>query len=233
MAEKMHLDNIKYISELFNSGKISELETNIIQSQNSAKKLRAKLEEKIASFNEKEKQEAIVEEPVKVEEAKGATFESVKEVEALEEAVETVSVIEREAETKETVTKTEQAPIEKPAEKTLPSFIVRRKEFVPSPQKEFSPKKEFKPYESGNNRPPRQDRGDKDKQPRNDFNKGGFNKKPQSMAPVVAPEIIPNSDKRGFNNKKKANNDRQYEEKHTVNAVRIHYLISGDTVFGL
>ncbi|MBR1983593.1 MAG: translation initiation factor IF-2, partial [Clostridia bacterium] len=88
----------------------------------------------------------------------------------------------------------------------LPSFIVKRNEYVPEKNKE-------RPATQGqNNRYNKEQNSQRPQKP--EFNKGGFNKKPQ--ATYVAPEIIPTGDKRS-QNKKKGGNEKQYEDKHTLN----------------
>lgn len=227
MAEKAtRNENIKKVREhLSKDGKLGELKDLITSSFTSVESLRKNLEAKIKAFNEEEKQKALAKE--QEEKAK----EVVEKVEPIETPKEEVSVVTPQPvvqptkeEVKEEVKETKEEPkkeIETPKEeapKKRPSFIVRHEsvEEVKKPEKKntFAPKSNQK----GNTFVPRD----------NANRQGGFNKGGQTQAGnkptfkkpketyVTPPIIETTNDKRNFN-KKKQQNDKQYEEKRVVN----------------
>ncbi len=234
--KEIHFENIKVISELISSGKLNELGANISSFEKTVKGLKNSLENKLSEIIEVSKQaETVVEEKVEqavekqlpekdevvevqpnkatktaVEETPEQTVIEAQPVEKepIEEKAEKVENIEKPEEKAEKPQKAEESP---KASKPLPSFIVRRNEFVPNDKpKEFKPQRnEFKPNKDrpANSFAPKSDRQGAGK-PRAD--KGG--------AQYVAPAIIPQSnDKRSFNNKKNKGGERNYEEKATLN----------------
>ena len=234
MAEKkeMHLTNIKLVSELFGSGKLTELENGSVSIEKSVKTLKSVLEEKFAEFKAaaeeteraeesaaKAEAEVTPAEPVSTEvsepkepvsekplpEEKEA--EPVKEEKAAEEKIPEPKEPEKAAEPAPApAEKKEEKPEEKKtAAKPLPSYIVRRNEFVPESKPERPARKEYRPAAGS------QTGGFNRSKP--DF-KPGF-KKPQGQT-YVAPAVIPGADKRG-GAKKKTSGEKSYEEKHSLN----------------
>ena len=219
MAEKkeMHIENIKVINELLSSGKLNGLGADFIELEKSVKSLKSSLEQKLASLIQAEKvapktqEEAVIE--VKEEVLQPA--KTVEVVEKTEEKVEpekeTTEVVSEKVEEKpkeeKVEVKEEKKVEEKPASKPLPSFIVKRNEFVPEKNKE-------RPVSQGQNNRYSREQNSNQRPQKPEFNKGNFNKKPQ--ATYVAPEIIPTGDKRN-QNKKKGGNEKQYEDKHAIN----------------
>ena len=216
MAEKkeMRIENIKVINELLSSGKLNGLGAEFTDLEKKVKSLKSSLEQKLASFIEagKEASKPQEEATIEVQEEVLQPIETVEvverdiEVETEKEQVEVVSEKVEEKPKEEKVEVKEEIKEEKPASKPLPSFIVKRNEYVPEKNKE-------RPATQGqNNRYNKEQNSQRPQKP--EFNKGGFNKKPQ--ATYVAPEIIPTGDKRS-QNKKKGGNEKQYEDKHTLN----------------
>lgn len=237
MAEKkeMHLTNIKLVSELFSSGKLTELENSSVSIEKSVKTLKSVLEEKFAEYKaaaeeteraietaESAEPEATPVETVSPEtpEVKATEIEKaapekkepekeadpIKEEKAAEEKTPEKKETESEAKpapaTEEK--KEEKAEEKKPATKPLPSYIVRRNEFVPESKPERPARKEFRPAANG---------AGGFNRPKPDF-KPGF-KKPQGQT-YVAPAVIPGAEKRGAA-KKKTSGEKSYEEKHSLN----------------
>lgn len=242
MAEKkeMHLTNIKLVSELFSSGKITELENGFSSVEQKVKTLKAVLEEKFAEYKnaaaeaeaksteenfvepdtvsdlteetipESTKTEAVESEVSEKKEGKKAdkkVSEPVKDEKTEETPPETPATADKPAassETKQDAKKEEKPEENKPAKKPLPSYIVRRNEFVPENKPERTARKEFRPAQSGTGA----------------FNRAKPEFKPnfkKAQAPTyVAPAVIPGADKRG-GSKKKTSGEKSYEEKHTVN----------------
>ena len=217
MAEKkeMRIENIKIINELLSSGKLNGLGADFTELEKKVKSLKSSLEQKLASLIEAEK---VVPEPVEevAEKAQEVVAEPIETVEVKEEKKEEIpEVKEEKAEEKpvevkveEKVEVKEEKKEEKPASKPLPSFIVKRNEYVPEKKQERPANKEqnnrFGKEQNSNQRPQKPE-----------FNKGGFNKKPQ--ATYVAPEIIPTGNDKRAQNKKKGGNEKQYEDKHVIN----------------
>ncbi|HCH73780.1 MAG TPA: translation initiation factor IF-2 [Clostridiales bacterium] len=229
MAEKkeMHLTNIKLVSELFSSGKLTELENSSVSIEKSVKTLKSVLEEKFAEYKaaaeeteraietaESAEPEATPVETVSPEIEKAAPEKKEPEKEA-EPIKEEKAAEEKTPEKKETESEAKPAPAteekkeekaeeKKPATKPLPSYIVRRNEFVPESKPERPARKEFRPAANG---------AGGFNRPKPDF-KPGF-KKPQGQT-YVAPAVIPGADKRGAA-KKKTSGEKSYEEKHSLN----------------
>ena len=234
MAEKkeMHLTNIKLVSELFSSGKLTELENSSVSIEKSVKTLKSVLEEKFAEYKaaaeeseraiETAEPEATPVETVspetpevkapEIEKAAPEKKETKKEAEPIKEEK---AAEEKTPEKKETESEAKPAPAteekkeekaeeKKPATKPLPSYIVRRNEFVPESKPERPARKEFRPAANG---------AGGFNRPKPDF-KPGF-KKPQGQT-YVAPAVIPGTDKRGAA-KKKTSGEKSYEEKHSLN----------------
>lgn len=234
MAEKkeMHLTNIKLVSELFSSGKLTELENSSVSIEKSVKTLKSVLEEKFAEYKaaaeeteraiETAEPEATPVETVspetpevkapEIEKAAPEKKETKKEAEPIKEEK---AAEEKTPEKKETESEAKPAPAteekkeekaeeKKPATKPLPSYIVRRNEFVPESKPERPARKEFRPAANG---------AGGFNRPKPDF-KPGF-KKPQGQT-YVAPAVIPGADKRGAA-KKKTSGEKSYEEKHSLN----------------
>lgn len=237
MAEKkeMHLTNIKLVSELFSSGKLTELENSSVSIEKSVKTLKSVLEEKFAEYKaaaeeteraietaESAEPEATPDETVspetpevkapEIEKAAPEKKEPEKEAEPIKEEK---AAEEKTPEKKETESEAKPAPAteekkeekaeeKKPATKPLPSYIVRRNEFVPESKPERPARKEFRPAANG---------AGGFNRPKPDF-KPGF-KKPQGQT-YVAPAVIPGADKRGAA-KKKTSGEKSYEEKHSLN----------------
>ncbi len=237
MAEKkeMHLTNIKLVSELFSSGKLTELENSSVSIEKSVKTLKSVLEEKFAEYKaaaeeteraietaESAEPEATPVETVspetpevkapEIEKAAPEKKEPEKEAEPIKEEK---AAEEKTPEKKETESEAKPAPAteekkeekaeeKKPATKPLPSYIVRRNEFVPESKPERPARKEFRPAANG---------AGGFNRPKPDF-KPGF-KKPQGQT-YVAPAVIPGADKRGAA-KKKTSGEKSYEEKHSLN----------------
>lgn len=237
MAEKkeMHLTNIKLVSELFSSGKLTELENSSVFIEKSVKTLKSVLEEKFAEYKaaaeeteraietaESAEPEATPVETVspetpevkapEIEKAAPEKKEPEKEAEPIKEEK---AAEEKTPEKKETESEAKPAPAteekkeekaeeKKPATKPLPSYIVRRNEFVPESKPERPARKEFRPAANG---------AGGFNRPKPDF-KPGF-KKPQGQT-YVAPAVIPGADKRGAA-KKKTSGEKSYEEKHSLN----------------
>ena len=216
MAEKkeMRLENIKAINELLSTGKISELSTTLSDLERRVKSIKTSFDKKLTEIVEKA---SVVE--TKVEEIKIEEVKPVEEVKVEEGRVEETKtevdkkpevVVEEKPEIKE-----QPVEIKKPAEevkpvekvegkKPLPSFIVKRNEFVPEKNKE-------RPQQNPKQARPQVENTRREKPEFN--NKNNF-KKPQ--ATYVAPEIIPSNDKRS-QGKKKAVSEKQYEDRHAVN----------------
>lgn len=237
MAEKkeMHQDNIKKLNELLSTGKIGALGIELTQMEASAKKFKTQVENKIAEFVKVE--EPPKNEEVKTEEVEKTVKPTEKAVEKTEETSETVveAKTEEKPEKKKTAkkikedqpseqkaeeVKTEVAKQEepKPEKKPLPSFIVRRNEYVPGEQK----KTEGRPngFDRNGNRPkfdrPRNGEG---KPFQKSFGEGkpNFNKN-KNLGTYIAPPVVVGNDKRNsYNNKKKQNVEKSYEEKHVIN----------------
>ncbi len=237
MAEKkeMHLTNIKLVSELFSSGKLTELENSSVSIEKSVKTLKSVLEEKFAEYKaaaeeteraietaESAEPEATPVETVspetpevkapEIEKAAPEKKEPEKEAEPIKEEK---AAEEKTPEKKETESEAKPAPAteekkeekaeeKKPATKPLPSYIVRRNEFVPESKPERPARKEFRPAANG---------AGGFNRPKPDF-KPGF-KKPQGQT-YVAPAVIPGAEKRGAA-KKKTSGEKSYEEKHSLN----------------
>lgn len=234
MAEKkeMHLTNIKLVSELFSSGKLTELENSSVSIEKSVKTLKSVLEEKFAEYKaaaeeseraiETAEPEATPVETVspetpevkapEIEKAAPEKKETKKEAEPIKEEK---AAEEKTPEKKETESEAKPAPAteekkeekaeeKKPATKPLPSYIVRRNEFVPESKPERPARKEFRPAANG---------AGGFNRPKPDF-KPGF-KKPQGQT-YVAPAVIPGAEKRGAA-KKKTSGEKSYEEKHSLN----------------
>lgn len=237
MAEKkeMHLTNIKLVSELFSSGKLTELENSSVSIEKSVKTLKSVLEEKFAEYKAAaEETERAIEtaesaEPeatpvetvspetpeVKAPEIERAAPEKKEPEKEAEPIKEEKAAEEKTPEKKETESEAKPAPAteekkeekaeeKKPATKPLPSYIVRRNEFVPESKPERPARKEFRPAANG---------AGGFNRPKPDF-KPGF-KKPQGQT-YVAPAVIPGADKRGAA-KKKTSGEKSYEEKHSLN----------------
>ena len=239
MAEKkeMHIDNIKKASVLIKDGTLDTLIKENGDFEKQLKGVKLALEEKLKGLEtaRKEKEALLEKEPVPAPEVK-ETKPNEKQVEEkepvkVEEEKEIVKVPEKKVEevAKET-------PETKPAPETpkveekegevkrefvpeRPSFIVRREG---APVRTERPSRDEKKPFNRDARPQGQRR--EFVRPNDGFNrpsKPEFNrqggKKPQG-ATFVAPAIIPtaNNDKRSFA-KKKPGNDKQYEEKHTIN----------------
>lgn len=237
MAEKkeMHLTNIKLVSELFSSGKLTELENSSVSIEKSVKTLKSVLEEKFAEYKaaaeeteraietaESAEPEATPVETVspetpevkapEIEKAAPEKKEPEKEAEPIKEEK---AAEEKTPEKKETESEAKPAPAteekkeekaeeKKPATKPLPSYIVRRNEFVPESKPERPARKEFRPAANG---------AGGFNRPKPDF-KPGF-KKPQGQT-YVAPAVIPGAEKRSAA-KKKTSGEKSYEEKHSLN----------------
>ncbi len=224
--KEMHLENIKVISELLSSGKLNDFSSQVTSFEKTVKGLKGALEQKLTEIVEAERQKSVEVEvkevqpqvetsPVSqvVEEVKPKKSTKNQEVveQKAEQVVEETPVTPSET-VKEEPIKPEVKNEEKPqANKPLPSFIVRRNEFVPSENKpkEFKPQRnEFKPNKERGAFAPKGERP--------------MGSKPRAERPnapaYVAPAIIPQSnDKRSFNAKKNKGGERNFEEKAVVN----------------
>ena len=239
MAEikQMHTDNIKKINDLLTNQKVAEVASILGKTEVEAKKLKAQMEAKLAELKLKAQRpvEPEVAEvapvepaPVKAEEVvqpkKEDVIEQVQQ-EKVEKKVEEKKEykIIRDKLTPPTVDEKllkEEKP-EKPEEvKPAPKkneFIVERGVFIRTdePKKKFN-QKEFRP-----NQKEFRPQGEKpafENRQGGDF--GGKNPRSAGKKPApstyVAPPIVEKADKRNFN-KKKQNNEKNYEEKRVVN----------------
>ena len=239
MAEKkeMHIDNIKKISEMIKDGKLDALVSTSGKIESEVKSVKNALEEKFKALVaiRKEKEEQTAKEPVKEEKVsvKGEVKASQKVAKPVEEekTSETEKTVFKSAveEKKEEVEVKVEEKVEKPSQNekkpaefvppARPSFIVRREGPIVKPEKktnERPPRAEFKPKQGEFKREgfKPQGQGEFKGGAKPEFNRGG-GKKPQAST-YVAPPVIPTSDKRSFNNKKKQGGDKQYEEKHVI-----------------
>ncbi len=209
MAEKnqVHVENIKKANEILSSGKLTELGSLVGAMNKSVKDIKTALETKLneivrakaqAELKEQVKEEVKAIEKVEIKEEKAQKVE--------EKVAEPEIIVEPKPEKpKKAEAKPEPKAEEKASEKAenkpkpMPSFIVRREEYIPKENKP-KPKREGDYQKSQNNFKSQQT---------------GF-KKPQQATTYVAPEVIPTGDKRS-QNKKKQNNEKQYEEKRVIN----------------
>ena len=226
MAEqtKMHIDNIKKISEILAKGTIKDVLNAFSEDELKTKEFKKSVEEKLTNIKlQKEQPEKVEKEPIIIakEEVKETPTEEVKVQEKKVE--EQVEKAEEKKEEKVEEKKEEPKPVEPtPMEKPRPSFIVRRAEFTPEKPKRENPPRPERPErkEGGNFSKNRSTNGFN-----NGFNKGakpegrtdrpqGF-KKPNQSTYVAAPIVITENTKRN-SNKKKQNVDRQFEDKKSV-----------------
>ena len=222
MAEqtKMHTENIKKISEILSNGNIKNLLGELVEIETKTKQFRQIASDKAKEIKEKKEQEAIKE--AEVLEPKEIAIE--EPAKSKEEAKVEAKPVDSEAKKEEPVVKPVTEEV-KPAEKPRPSFIVRRAEYVAPTEKPV--KRDERPRGDRPERTDRRDFKDGKFQQRpaqaGAFNKGaradgktqdGF-KKPQQNS-FVAPMFISENTKRNVN-KKKQNNEKQYEDKHVVN----------------
>lgn len=227
MAEqtKMHIDNIKKISEILAKGTIKDVLNAFSEDELKTKEFKKSVEEKLTNIKlQKEQPEKVEKEPIIIakEEVKETTTE--EEVKVQEKKVEEqVEKAEEKKEEKIEEKKEDPKPVEPtPMEKPRPSFIVRRAEFTPEKPKRENPPRPERPErrEGGNFSKNRSTNGFN-----NGFNKGakpegrtdrpqGF-KKPNQSTYVAAPIVITENTKRN-SNKKKQNVDRQFEDKKSV-----------------
>ncbi|MCQ2387225.1 MAG: translation initiation factor IF-2 [Clostridia bacterium] len=219
MAEKKEIKtgNIKIVSDILNGEDFGKLKSSLFESEKLLKTLKNKLEQKIVSFaTQKETAETVSDVKETVEEtvkpvANKQKVESEEKTEKIpdNESQKQEDAIEIKNEEKSAGVKPAEIQEQKPVEKPRPSFIVRHEYVPPKPTRpDNREKKDFK------------DRGSftpkTDGKPafKKDFKGGDFKKKPQ--ATYVAPPVIVNNDKRSFGNKKKQNNEKNFEEKHTI-----------------
>jgi translation initiation factor IF-2 len=215
MAEIKDLQTeIKKVNELIVSNKINSLVEDLLRAEKVIKEYKGKLSELNEKFN-LERESKVKEEP------KGEPTKEVAKPEMVEKPVKSEEKpiekpINKQVEKVETgkveETKVEETEPPKPARKELPSFIVRRNEYVPTDK----PKREEKPYRDNKGANGERSGFKKDGQGaykggRPDFNKP---KKPQNT--FVAPENIPTVDKRA-QGKKKQNTEKSYEDKRVIN----------------
>ncbi len=240
MAEKkeMHIENLKLANDLLSKGSIEGLIADAHKFESGVKGLKSTLEEKLKAFVDARKQaEALeIKEKEELEKQTVAKAEKVekpkpveKEEKPVKEEVKPEPVVVPEPVVDKVEEPAEEIKVkEKPKEFVAPerpSFIVRRegpivKEQRPQ-QSERRPRAEFRPenkeFHPRTDRPQGQGQGQgsANRNARPEFNKGqGGMKKPSTY---VAPPVIPTqNDKRTFGNKKK-NNEKHYEEKHTIN----------------
>ena len=241
MAEKkeMHIDNIKKASVLIKDGTLDALIKENGDFEKQLKGVKLALEEKLKGLeNAKKEKEALVEkesvpaleiketkpiekqveekEPVKVIEEK----ESVKVPEKkLEEVVNDAPEIKPESEAPKAEEK--EGEVKRAFVPERPSFIVRREGAPvrterPSRDEKKPFNRDARPQGQGQRREFVRPSDGANRPSKPEFNRQG-GKKPQGST-FVAPAIIPtvNNDKRSFS-KKKSGNDKQYEEKHTIN----------------
>ena len=232
MAEKkMQTGNIKLIADILKDSGLAALKDGFIESEKKIKDFKALLEAKLKELAEKKAAEAIAAQEAedaasKVEETAAKQQESAPEIEkgtktetvSEEKQEETATVKPEQAEEKaakeqEKVETAQPAPAPKsapspvqqtpaPAERKMPSFIVRR-EFVPekSAKTDKPAQRTFTP-------------GDKPFGKKPDFNKPA--RKP--MGTYVAPPVIETTDKRkDFGKKNTGKGDKNYEDKHVIN----------------
>ena len=196
---------------------VVEIEEKVVEQ---VKERQPSTEEKVEKTTVVEEKEQVVKE--KVEDTKQVAQEVI-EKEASEKAQPDQTEIKAEAEkqeekpiqkAEESKSKKEEKPDEsqeKKDKKPLPSFIVRRQEFVPpTPTKK---EKEQKPRFN-------KEYGERGGEGKKTFEKKEFNKdfkggKQTHQGTYIAPEVIP-TDKRNFN-KKKQNNEKSFEDKHVIN----------------
>ncbi len=205
MAEKtqMHTENIKLANDILTGGKLSLVATVSQKAESELRAFKSGLEQKLAKLIEERKAKELLEATKVEEKVEEPTVEVVNE--KVEEPTIEVKPEEK-PEIKEEI-KEEKPVEEKPAEKKLPSFIVKRNTFTPQERTE---------------RPaPKQANANKEKSfaPKGApklFNKDGVApKKPQPA--FVAPNFVPTEkDKRNFNKKSK-NNEKSFEDKHVIN----------------
>ena len=208
MAEIKDLQSeIKKVKELLDSNKIVSAVEDLLKTEKKIKEFKAKLNEVSEKLLlEKEVKEEIIEEPaMNVPEKETATVEEVKV-----ETVEPKKITEEEVKP----TKTEEVVPEKPVKKELPSFIVRRNEYVPTAQPKPSEKPSFNRDGKSNQGGYKKDGQGGYKNSKGDPNKP-FVKKPTNNT-YVAPENIPTVDKRS-QGKKKQNVEKSYEDKRVIN----------------
>ncbi len=212
MAEIKDLQTeIKKVKELIDSNKITSAVEDLVKTEKAIKEIKAKLNEVNEKLLAKKQAETVVE-PKKVEEVEPVS--APKE----ETKVEEVAPVKKVEEVSTEVKPTEVKPTEvekgvseevKPVKKELPSFIVRRNEYVPTDK----PKREERPNRDGAN----QGGFKKDGQNAYKGNNKDFNKpKKPVQNTYVAPENIPTVDKRA-QGKKKQNVEKSYEEKRVIN----------------
>ena len=211
MAEIKDLQTeIKKVKELIESNKIATAVEDLLKTEKAIKEFKVKLSEVNEKLLAKKQAETVVE-PVKADtEGEKPEVKTEKAVEGKPEP--TKPVVEDNKPTEEEKPAVEEnKPVEevKPVKKELPSFIVRRNEYVPTDK----PKREERPNRDGNN----QGGYKKDGQSAYKGGKPDFNKpKKPTGNTYVAPENIPTVDKRS-QGKKKQNVEKSYEDKRVIN----------------
>ncbi len=200
MAEKTEkkstIENIKKVNELLKED-LKKLVGSALELEKKVKGIKGTLEAKQAQFIKvKDVNEVVVKPEVKVEaetkqeKAEKVVTEVIKPVQEVQETIKTGAKPEEKPEVKVEV---------KPEVKPMPSFIVRRQEYVPpkqeKPAKPQGERREFRPQQN---------------------DKPAF-KKPQSQNTYVAPAPMPTGDKRNNFAKKKQGGEKQYEEKRVIN----------------
>ncbi len=228
MAEKKEIRNesLKKINELLTGGALQELQNSANKSVAGVKSVKTRLEEKIKDFAKKATEEVIekVEEPVvSIEPEKEVKVETPVVEEKIEKPEpETTEKVEPKPEVEEPkhepITTTKPVETERKEyvvkEAPRPSFIVRREGPISNDRPAKTPREGYKSDKGGFNKGQSGERPD-----RPQFNKAGGNvssgaKKPRET--YVAPPIVPTVDKRSFGKKKQVN-EKNYEEKRTIN----------------
>ncbi len=227
-------ENIKRVNDALSGGGFTSLGGEISSHLKSAKNIRARLEEKLAFFAEqRQKAETVLEEkPESTVEIKKADLLT-EETSAQDTHVEQPSLpttdekteVKQEKQTDEKEkTEASSKPVTqdvevKPEVKARPSFIVRHETSTTSRPRPQATGNVYQPSYDNKRGGYKGERPNGDKKPFGKPQFGGdkpsFNRKPRET--YVAPAVIEKTDKRNFNNKKKQNDDSQYEEKHTLN----------------
>ena len=224
MAEKkMQTGNIKLIADILKDGGLPALRDGFSDSEKKIKELKAILDRKLKEFAERKAAEAALAEEISAkEQAKEephikaaedvsetapapAPAPEVKTEEGAEQSEKDAEKVEPISETKaEKTVSVEKKPVaeQAPAERKMPSFIVRR-EFVPEKNaRTDKPARTFTPTDKPFGKKP-------------DFNKTSGRK---PMGTYVAPPVIETSDKRkDFGKKNTGKGDKNYEDKRVIN----------------
>ena len=228
MAEKKELQNsnIKKVVEAIKSEDCSKLISLIKSEISQGKDIKSRLEEKIKGFKKAKEEALAVEKQEKavpvVEEKPEVKVEEKPVVE--EKVVEVKPVVEEKPATVEEPApevKVEEKPVEQPKK---PAYIVERASEREARLKKTEAQKpakqqraEFQPQQKGKDGFKKEYNNDRQQKPQQQGGAQKFGK--GAGATYTAPVDIPafTNNQKNFGQNKKKNNDKQYEEKKTVN----------------